>query len=137
MGRVETSSKKSKSQADTKTPALPPTLVAANEEYIAEAALAADAGHNLHDRLHVHGARAPPVRLLSKAEILAITGVTFPTVWTWMRAGIFPRSRIVGGKSMWRSDEIEAWLAALPVRTLKGDAKVQVGEGEDLSDGSR
>jgi len=26
---------------------------------------------------------------------------------------------------------------ALPVRALKGDAKVQVGEGEDLRDGSR
>ena len=34
----------------------------------------------------------------------------------------FPRSRIVGGKSMWRSDEVEAWLDALPVRTLKGDS---------------
>jgi hypothetical protein len=34
----------------------------------------------------------------------------------------FPRSRIVGGKSIWRSDEVEAWLDALPVRTLKGDS---------------
>jgi hypothetical protein len=31
------------------------------------------------------------------------------------------RSRAVGGKSMWRSDEIDAWLAALPVRAVKGD----------------
>jgi hypothetical protein len=38
-----------------------------------------------------------------------------------MRAGTFPRSRVVGGKSMWLSSEIEAWLAALPVRQLKGD----------------
>jgi predicted DNA-binding transcriptional regulator AlpA len=71
-----------------------------------------------------HGARAPPVRLLGKAEILQITGVTFPTIWAWMRGegGTFPRSRIVGGKSMWRSDEIDQWLAGLPVRPLKGDA---------------
>jgi hypothetical protein len=37
----------------------------------------------------------------------------------------FPRARIVGqgpsSKSVWRSDEIEAWLAELPVRKLKGD----------------
>ena len=33
-----------------------------------------------------------------------------------MRAGTFPRSRVVGGKSMWRSDEIDAWLVALQVR---------------------
>ena len=47
--------------------------------------------------------------------------VSFPTIWAWMRAGTFPRSRIVGGKSMWLSTEIEAWLAALPLRHLKGD----------------
>jgi predicted DNA-binding transcriptional regulator AlpA len=38
-----------------------------------------------------------------------------------MRAGTFPRARIVGGRSMWRSDEVEAWLAGLPVRRLRGD----------------
>ena len=64
---------------------------------------------------------AGPPRLLDKAEILTITGVSFPTVWAWMRAGTFPRSRVVGGKSMWLSTEIDAWLAQLPVRPLKGD----------------
>jgi predicted DNA-binding transcriptional regulator AlpA len=63
-----------------------------------------------------------PPRLLSKADILAIANVTFPTIWAWMRAGKFPRSRIVGGKSMWLSTEIEQWLAGLPLRPLKGDA---------------
>ena len=38
-----------------------------------------------------------------------------------MRAGTFPRSRIAGGKSKWLSTEVDAWLAALPVRPLKGD----------------
>jgi predicted DNA-binding transcriptional regulator AlpA len=38
-----------------------------------------------------------------------------------MRAGTFPRARIVGGRSMWRSDEIDQGLAGLPVRRLKGD----------------
>ena len=78
-----------------------------------------------HDRERGHAPRAPPriqgVRLLSKAEVLAITNVSYPTVWSWMRAGAFPRSRVVGGKSMWLSSEVEAWLAALPVRRLKGD----------------
>jgi predicted DNA-binding transcriptional regulator AlpA len=64
-------------------------------------------------------------RLLSKSEVLAITGVSYPTIWAWMRAGKFPRSRIVGGKSMWLSTEIEEWLAALPVRPLKGDASAK------------
>jgi predicted DNA-binding transcriptional regulator AlpA len=61
------------------------------------------------------------VRLLSKTQVLAITGVTFPTIWLWMRQGHFPRSRIAGGKSVWRSDEVAAWIANLPVRRLKGD----------------
>jgi predicted DNA-binding transcriptional regulator AlpA len=82
-----------------------------------------------HDREHVHASRAPPrvsIRLLDKAEVLAIVNVSFPTIWTWMRAGTFPRSRVCGGKSMWRSDEIDAWLAALPVRKLKGDDAQEV-----------
>jgi predicted DNA-binding transcriptional regulator AlpA len=87
-----------------------------NEEHIAEAGLAV-APHQYD------GARAPPaVRLLDKAEVLAITAVSFPTIWKWMRAGTFPRSRAVGGKSMWLSSEIDQWLAALPLRKLKGDA---------------
>jgi predicted DNA-binding transcriptional regulator AlpA len=59
--------------------------------------------------------------LLDKAKILTITGASYPTVWAWMRDGKFPRSRVVGGKSMWVSTEIVAWMAKLPVRRLKGD----------------
>jgi predicted DNA-binding transcriptional regulator AlpA len=61
------------------------------------------------------------VRLLDKHEVCAIAGVSFPTIWTWMRGDNFPRSRVVGGKSVWLSSEIDAWLAQLPVRRLKGD----------------
>jgi predicted DNA-binding transcriptional regulator AlpA len=68
----------------------------------------------------------PSARLLDKPEVMAITGVSFPTIWTWMRDGKFPRSRIVGGKSMWLSTEIEAWIAALPVRRLKGDEPLEM-----------
>jgi predicted DNA-binding transcriptional regulator AlpA len=115
-------------KSSTSKPALSPKLRAANEAYIVAAALAADEAHHQRDQHHVHGARAPPsVRLLDKSDILSITHVTFPTIWTWMRAGAFPRSRIVGGKSMWWSSEIDAWLAGLPTRALKGDAKVEVG----------
>jgi predicted DNA-binding transcriptional regulator AlpA len=68
---------------------------------------------------------SPQIRLLNKSEVLRITGVSFPTVWSWMRAGKFPRARVSGGgsksKSVWRSDEVEQWLADLPMRRLKGD----------------
>jgi predicted DNA-binding transcriptional regulator AlpA len=74
------------------------------------------------DQQHVHGPRGPPgLRLLTKREILDLTGVSFVTIWTWMRAGKFPRSREVGGRSMWFSTEVDDWLNGLPVRKLKGD----------------
>ena len=72
-----------------------------------------------HDQ-HVHAPRGP-LRLLSKREVLDITGVSYVSLWTWMREGRFPRARTVVGRSMWVSTEIESWLNALPVRKLKGD----------------
>ena len=60
-------------------------------------------------------------KLLDKAEVCAIAGASFPTIWAWMRAGTFPRSRAVQGRSMWLSTEIEAWMHALTRRALKGD----------------
>ena len=62
-------------------------------------------------------------RLLTKPQVCAIAGVTYPTLWKLMRQGEFPRSYVLGGRSMWRSDEIDQWLAGLPVRRLKGDAE--------------
>ncbi len=72
----------------------------------------------------------PPIRLLDKAEILALTGMSFPTIWSWMRAGRFPRSRVIGrganSKSVWRSDEVGRWLDALLLRELKGDKEITI-----------
>jgi predicted DNA-binding transcriptional regulator AlpA len=58
---------------------------------------------------------------MAKPEVLALTSLTYPTLWLWMREGRFPRARQVGGKTMWLSTDIDAWLAALPTRRLKGD----------------
>ena len=105
---------------------VPPELIEANEQQLADEALAAaNPPAREHDEQNVHAARAPPagwgVRLLSKREVLAIANVSYPTLWAWMRQGMFPRSRVAGGKSVWRSDEVDAWLSALPIRKLKGD----------------
>jgi predicted DNA-binding transcriptional regulator AlpA len=75
------------------------------------------------ERLNAANQSQAPPRLLGKGEVCDIANVSFPTLWSWMRAGTFPRARIVGGKSMWLSTEVEAWLRALPVRPLKGDAE--------------
>jgi predicted DNA-binding transcriptional regulator AlpA len=62
--------------------------------------------------------------MLRKSEVLRIAGdVSFPTIWQWMRDGKFPRSRVVGGQSMWLSSEIDEWLSNLPIRRIKGDAR--------------
>jgi predicted DNA-binding transcriptional regulator AlpA len=103
-----------------------PARLAASAAPLTEATGAAAVPRDRHESQHVNAGRAPPVYLLDKSDILSITHVTFPTIWTWMRAGTFPRSRVVGGKSMWLSSEIDAWLADLPVRALKGDAEVEV-----------
>jgi predicted DNA-binding transcriptional regulator AlpA len=62
-----------------------------------------------------------PLQYVSKAEVLKLVPVTYVTVWNWMRAGTFPRSRKVGGKSMWLKHEISAWMLRQPFSTLKGD----------------
>jgi predicted DNA-binding transcriptional regulator AlpA len=112
--------------AKGKTNLIAPDLIDGNEQEVAEEAIAAaNRAAREHDEGSPHAASAPPAplgaRLLSKREALAIVGVSYPTLWSMMRAGTFPRSRVVGGKSMWLSSEIETWLAALPVRRLKGD----------------
>jgi predicted DNA-binding transcriptional regulator AlpA len=60
-------------------------------------------------------------RLMGKPEVLRITGVTFPTLWRWMKEGKFPRSRALGGKSVWIENEIADWIANRPVILFKGE----------------
>ena len=62
---------------------------------------------------------APPERLVSKGELLERTGLSFPTIWQMMRRGEFPLARVVGGKSMWLSSDVDAWIKSLPLRKYK------------------
>ena len=71
----------------------------------------------------IDNSRKTQVRLISKPEVLDRVGVTYPTIWLWMREGKFPRSRELGGKAAWIESEIEAWITARPTRKLKGDAE--------------
>jgi len=62
------------------------------------------------------------VRLITKRQLTAMVGVSYPTIWRWMRAGKFPQGLAVGSLTRWRSDEIDEWLAELPLREAQ-DAK--------------
>lgn len=85
--------------APTREPLLPP----ATPERISEA----------------HHSQGPP-RLLTKHEVCAIVGgVSFVTLWKMVRRGDFPAGRVVGGKTLWRSDEVAAWVDALEVKQYR------------------
>jgi prophage regulatory protein len=60
-------------------------------------------------------------RLLAKPEVLRLTGVSYPTIWSWMREGKFPRSRKMGTHVRWLESEVQGWIAGLPIQPLKGD----------------
>jgi predicted DNA-binding transcriptional regulator AlpA len=139
-----------KAAAGNQSTKIPDELIEANAAAATAAALKPTGKRRRRDRNRVH-APPPPVktrkgkasklpdqavakaaidqalfRLLDKAEVLRILGVSNVTLWSWMRDGKFPRAREIGkgksSKSVWRSDEVEKWVAALPVRRLKGDA---------------
>lgn len=65
----------------------------------------------------------PPIKLLSKAEMLARVGVSYSSVWNWIIAGIFPPGRALStgkrGRIMWVESEIDDWIASRPVRMPK------------------
>jgi predicted DNA-binding transcriptional regulator AlpA len=60
--------------------------------------------------------------LLDRHLVCAKAQTSYPTLWEMMRRGLFPRGRIHGGKTKWLSTEVDQWMAALPIRRLKGDA---------------
>jgi predicted DNA-binding transcriptional regulator AlpA len=60
-------------------------------------------------------------RLIDRREVLRRIPVSYPTIWHWMVAGTFPRSRNIGGKSAWVEAEVDAWIENRPLRKLKGD----------------
>lgn len=64
------------------------------------------------------------IRLLSKLQVMDRVGVSYVQLWQWMRENRFPRSRALGGKSVWVKSEVEAWMASLPKRPLKGDKEI-------------
>jgi predicted DNA-binding transcriptional regulator AlpA len=60
-------------------------------------------------------------RFLSKREVLDRVGVSYVTLWSWIRAGDFPHGRIVGQKTKWLAAEVTDWISSRPIRRVKGD----------------
>ena len=61
----------------------------------------------------------PPPRFVFKPEVLDRVGVSYVSIWQWMREGKFPCSREVGGKVAWLESEIDEWMETRPLRKYK------------------
>jgi predicted DNA-binding transcriptional regulator AlpA len=57
--------------------------------------------------------------LLDRHQIVALVGLSYPTVWKMMCRGAFPRGRTVRHKTMWLASEVTNWIAALPVSPIR------------------
>ena len=77
---------------------------------------------------------ARPRRLISKRQLLERFPLSFPTIWKMMCQGRFPRARIIGGKSVWFEEEIDAFLDTLPPRRYKNAASPDVKIRKNWSD---
>ena len=62
----------------------------------------------------------PTLVFLTKAEVLRRIPITGPTLWSWVRAGKFPRPRAISpNKTVWVAAEVDAWMQARPHREYK------------------
>jgi prophage regulatory protein len=61
-----------------------------------------------------------PEKFLSRPEVLDHIGVSFPTIWSWMKAGKFPPAREMSGNDGkrvgWLESEVNDWIRSRPVR---------------------
>jgi predicted DNA-binding transcriptional regulator AlpA len=87
-------------------------------------------------------ARAPvaagdAIRLIYKPELLRLIGVSYSSIFAWMRAGKFPLAREIGpgGQSTrvaWIEAEVLAWLSARPQRRVKPPAGSSAAKAREV-----
>ena len=64
-------------------------------------------------------------RMLTREEVCELIQVEFPTIWRWVREGLFPppvkmkRCLGRGGTARWRDEDVAAWQDALPRAVYK------------------
>jgi prophage regulatory protein len=57
---------------------------------------------------------------LSRKQICAITGLSYPTIWAMMREQQFPRARCISKNRVgWLKSEVTEWTRSRPVQTYK------------------
>ncbi len=67
-----------------------------------------------------HETDTRPQGFLTWTEVSALIPISYPTAWQWMREKRFPLGLKIGDrKTVWRADEIMAWIASRPRQCLK------------------
>lgn len=57
-------------------------------------------------------------RMLRRREVELETGLSRPTIYRYIKAGIFPRPRRIGLQAVaWLASDIDAWKAERPIAT--------------------
>jgi prophage regulatory protein len=65
-------------------------------------------------------AEQPTLVFLSKQQVLKKIPITGPTLWSWVRAGKFPRPRVISqNKTCWIASEVDEWMRQRPIRSYK------------------
>ena len=66
----------------------------------------------------------PNIKILTKKQVLARVPMSYPTLWSMMQRGLFPRSRQMSEERVgWIEAEIDNWIAKLPVRAIGDERK--------------
>ena len=64
----------------------------------------------------VNGSAPKSDRLIYFEDLAPLKGVKLSemTLWRMMKAGTFPKNRLIGQRKAWLESEIDKWLAELP-----------------------
>ena len=66
----------------------------------------------------------PNIKILTKHQVLARVPLSYPSIWSMMKKGTFPRSRKLSEARVgWVEAEIDNWIANLPVRAIGNERK--------------
>ena len=70
----------------------------------------------------------PNIKILTKRQVLDRVPLSYPSIWSMMKKGTFPRSRELSEERIgWIEAEIDNWIANLPVRAI-GDERKEAAE---------
>ena len=78
-------------------------------------------------------------KFLSRKQVCAVIGVTYPSVWSWIKADHFPAGRKLGlgsgnrNKIVWLELEVLHWMETRPLQLPKGTTVIYGQPSEPTS----